>query len=315
EPLNEQLRTKEQLGYVAMSYMWGYHDGNWILEIAVQSDSNPIYLSLRITEFLRTYRQELVNLDKNELDSTIESLIRSKQEQLTSITNEAARMWNQIKSQLYDFEQIDKEVACLRKISKDDIVKLWDRFINPETAPQYTRTDFHVWPTSVQQPSFEELEQYPASVLALQRLVKDGTNYDVNLEELEDFVKTSSTDGSLDSALEKLMTLYPVSQESAQELPTEDDGKGEDYDSNNDSDCRKEDLKIQRIKTGLRMALESAINAPDYRKHCSVDFGNIGMCQTREGIWIIDDIAKFQCTQRLNGLPIPVTKLVPKYED
>ncbi|KAJ2077106.1 metalloprotease, partial [Coemansia sp. RSA 988] len=314
----DQLRTKEQLGYVVYSSMNSFANGNIQLILAVQSEYNPIYLSLRITEFLRTYRQSLIDLDEENLANIIKSESMSLQEQLKTITGEASRMWSAIDGGEYDFELISKQVECLETIGKQDIIKLWDTFVNPDTAPQYMRTDVHIWSTNTHQPSFEELEKHPASILALQRLVKHGTNHDINLEELDAFVKTASADGGQDNAFERLMTLYPASQEVVQDQSADDDDDDDDNNSSSESNSNNSNIanpKIQKIKTSLQMALASAVNAPDYCKHCSVDFGNIGMCQTCEGIWIIDDIARFQSTQRLNGLPTPITKLIPKYKD
>ncbi|PIA15407.1 LuxS/MPP-like metallohydrolase [Coemansia reversa NRRL 1564] len=306
--LYTQLRTKEQLGYIVKSFILKYEDGNCVLDIVIQSKSNPIYISLRISEFLRTYRQNLVNLDKSKLATIIKLVIKSKQERLTSISNEASRMWNTIESGEYDFENVREEIECLKTIGKQDIIEMWDTYINSDTAPQYTRTDVHIWPTNSQLPSAAELENYPASVIALQSLLRDSTDSDINLEELDGFVMAASMDGNQEDAYEKLMILYPVLQELEDSPPTDNsDGEGS---SSNELDPRTEKIKI-----GLQMALESAVNPPDYHKHCSVDFANIGMCQTCEGIWVINDIAKFQRTQKLNGLPISATRLIPKYKD
>ncbi|KAJ2792109.1 metalloprotease, partial [Coemansia guatemalensis] len=167
--------------------MSSFADGNVQLVLCAQSECNPIYLSLRITEFLHNYRQKLVDLDEEKLANTIKSVSMSLQEQLKTITHESARMWVAISSGEYDFEEISKRIECLKVIGKQDIIELWDTFINPDTASKYTRTDVHVWPTSARQPSVEELEKYPASVLALQRLVSDGTNCAIDLEDLDAF--------------------------------------------------------------------------------------------------------------------------------
>ncbi|KAJ2800369.1 metalloprotease [Coemansia guatemalensis] len=296
-----QLRTLEQLGYSVSARMWGLDKGNLFAKLLVQSESNPIYLSLRITEFLRAYRQTLVDLHASKVTKSAETLVSKRKEKLKTIAGEANRMWNHIKSEDYDYEQIDKEIACLQKITKNDLVQLWDTYINPATAPRYTRIDLHIWPTSARQPSSADLEKYPASILALQRLVKDGLDSELSLEELSAFVTSASKSDDPDNAFDQLMELCGRPQQPSQdELPK---------DGNNTVDA-----KIQKIRTGLQMALEGVTNTPSYHKHTSVDFATIGMTQTCEGIWVINDSAKFQSTQELNALLIPATELVPKYD-
>ncbi|KAJ2611518.1 metalloprotease [Coemansia sp. RSA 1365] len=304
----DQLRTEEQLGYIVYSTLKTYSEGNLYLILSIQGECNPIYLSLRITEFLRTCRQNIVDLDEDKVANAVKSLSLTLQEQLKTISSEASRMWNAINSGEYSFESISEGIECLKTIGKQDIIEMWDTFINPDTVPQYTRIDVHIWPTNAQLPSAAELENYPASLLALQRLLKNSTDSDINLEELNSFVKAASLDSSQDDAYKKLLTLYSTPQE----LLTQESS----FDNNDKKDSSSEsDPKAQKIRIALQMALEGAVNAPDYHKHCTFDFTNIGMCQTCEGIWVIGDINKFQNSQMLHGVQMPITKLVPKYKE
>ncbi|KAJ2611385.1 metalloprotease [Coemansia sp. RSA 1365] len=205
----------------------------------------------------------------------------------------------------YDFGQVDKEIACLQKITKQDLINMWDMYVNHDTAPHYARTDIHIWPNNAQIPSTTELEKYPATVLALQRLIKIESDYDINLEELFSFIKSECTNDNQNNAYENLVALYPVLKDLQAKVVS----------YNNNKNSNDTDILTQGIKVGLQMALENAVKPLDYHKCCFVDFANIGMFQTREGIWIIDDISKFQSTQMLNGSLIPATKLIPKYEN
>ncbi|PIA15390.1 hypothetical protein COEREDRAFT_9331 [Coemansia reversa NRRL 1564] len=225
-----QLRTKEQLDFTVDSSVSGYSNGNDQLTMSFQGECNSIYLSLRITEFLRTYCQYIVDFDKETLDNTIKSLTITLNAQIKSIGHESSRMWGSIESGHYDFEN------------------------------------------------------------------------------------ATDTDGSLDNAVGNLLKLYLVPQELAQQPSADnidDNSSNFGYCS---SSCEPSPIP-QEIRIGLQMALESAANPPDYHKHSTVNFANIGMCQTHEGIWVIDDISKFQRSQRSNGLSMPFTKLIPKYKD
>ncbi|PIA15448.1 LuxS/MPP-like metallohydrolase [Coemansia reversa NRRL 1564] len=134
----DQLHTKEQLGNIVISSTEGYTEKTQLLELSVEGKSNPIYLSLRITEFLRAYRQHIVDLDERTLDNTIKNVIISLQEQLQTISSEAIEIWSAIESGNYNFERTSEEIEYLKKIGKQDIIEMWDKYINPDTAPQYT---------------------------------------------------------------------------------------------------------------------------------------------------------------------------------
>ncbi|KAJ2611386.1 metalloprotease [Coemansia sp. RSA 1365] len=304
----------EELGFNIDSSIESYPDGNQILKLRVEEESNPIYLSLRITKFLHTYRQELVDFNINKLFDIIKEIELSFQQKLESRIRKLPRMQNAIDTGEYNFNKLKEEITCLKTIGKQDIIDMWDTFINSDTAPQYTRTDIHIWSSSTQLPSSAELEKYTAGVLALQRLVKGITDYDIDLDKLDSFIKAESMDGSQDNVYEKLVPLCPVLQDLPLKIPTEDSDEDRRKSCKNIC-CWKPNPKVEDIKIGLQMALESAVNAPDYHKHSSIDFSTIGMCQTIEGIWIIDDIPKFQSTQMLNGSLIPAIKLIPKYEN
>ncbi|KAJ2610208.1 metalloprotease, partial [Coemansia sp. RSA 1365] len=218
---SDQLHTREKLGNINDIFLDGSIDGRQMLSLGIEGECNPIYLSLRITEFLRTYRQSLVDFDEGELANIIEYVLEFFQKELEALSHETHEMWNAIESGNYNFGIMKEAIECLKTIGKQDIIEMWDKYISPDTAPQYVRVDIHIWPTNTRLPSAAELEKYPASVLALQRLLRDTTDSDINLEELNSFVKTASIDGNQDDAYKKLMTLYPVLQELAEESLTE----------------------------------------------------------------------------------------------
>ncbi|KAJ2467718.1 hypothetical protein EV174_006374, partial [Coemansia sp. RSA 2320] len=66
-------------------------------------------------------------------------------------------------------------------------------------------------------------------------------------------------------------------------------------------------------------ALQLAINEQDaffnYELKCQSDFTNIGMAKAPDGVWMLNDSAKFKATQRLHGLAGLAECLVPKHKD
>ncbi|KAJ2252982.1 metalloprotease, partial [Coemansia sp. RSA 451] len=137
----DQLRTKEQLGYNVGASTNSFSSGKLTLDMMVQGESNPTYLLQRIDSFIYGFRQTLVEFNTVKFDALVESIVGKANEQLTSVDAEASRMWTPIEEATYDFAQLADEVESLQKVRLDDVLDMWDRYINPETAVAYTRVD------------------------------------------------------------------------------------------------------------------------------------------------------------------------------
>lgn len=103
EPAFDQLRTKEQLGYVvfsgtrATSTTIGYR-------FIIQSEKNPIYLEERIDNFLSGWRKTLEGMSDKEFEGQKESLINKRLEKLKNLGQESGRLWTHVTSEYLDFE-------------------------------------------------------------------------------------------------------------------------------------------------------------------------------------------------------------------
>ena len=104
EPCFDQLRTKEQLGYVLFSgasihNTWiGYH-------VLVQSEKNPEYLEERIESFLSDLDQQIKDMDERTFEKHKISIINKRLERLKNLNQESGRFWNHVLTECYDFEQ------------------------------------------------------------------------------------------------------------------------------------------------------------------------------------------------------------------
>jgi insulysin len=104
EPCFDQLRTKEQLGYVVFSGATVHN--TWIgYRILIQSEKTPNYLEGRIDSFLAGMSQELTDMTDSQFQKHKRSLINKRLERLKNLTQETGRFWNHILSESYDFEQ------------------------------------------------------------------------------------------------------------------------------------------------------------------------------------------------------------------
>ncbi|MCJ1484182.1 Insulinase (Peptidase M16), partial [Schaereria dolodes] len=110
EPGFDQLRTKEQLGYIVFTgartaaTTMGYR-------VIIQSERSPEYLEERINAFLASFANSLKNMPQEEFDSLRKSLINKRLEKIKNLDQESGRFWNHIGSEHFDFLQAENDVA------------------------------------------------------------------------------------------------------------------------------------------------------------------------------------------------------------
>ncbi|KAK5085689.1 metalloprotease [Lithohypha guttulata] len=142
EPSFDQLRTKEQLGYVVWSglrpsaTMIGYR-------VLIQSEREPEYLESRIEAFLVKFKKDLADMTQEDFDKHKKSLIARKLEKVKNLTTETNRLWNYIAGEAYNFFQIDTDVESIRKLSKQDMQDFFHQFIDPQ-SPTRAKLSVHL---------------------------------------------------------------------------------------------------------------------------------------------------------------------------
>jgi insulysin len=103
EPCFNQLRTKEQLGYIVYSGTWtsitqyGFY-------FVIQSEKTAPYLETRIEEFLKTVATTLEEMSDDEFESHKRSIIDKRLERLKYMEQESNRHWTHIHSEFYAFD-------------------------------------------------------------------------------------------------------------------------------------------------------------------------------------------------------------------
>jgi insulysin len=131
EPAFDQLRTKEQLGYIVFTGLKrvGHHVG---LHIIVQSNhKDPCDLDRRVETFLRTFRKELEECTAEKLQTFIQAVVEKLVEKPKNIDEETDRMWGEVKSNTYLFDRKARCASCLQTLplSVDMLLSFYDRFI------------------------------------------------------------------------------------------------------------------------------------------------------------------------------------------
>ncbi|KAJ2749574.1 metalloprotease [Coemansia pectinata] len=276
--------------------------------VVLEGESNPVYTTQCINEFIRQYRQRLQELTAEEFESSVQSLISLKQEKLKLIDGEFNRLWAHINSNKYKFDALDKDVEHLKQLNKDDLLAFWDKYINEDKAQGYTRLDMQMWSTKIWQPTAEEFEMYPSTVLALCGCLRSAGHTGLTITDVQSFVSSADASSSIESLLGELSELYlsnqvsPVSSEATEVINTDV--------------AEVEEPRIvfessSNIATALLMAISAANETPKFATLRKTNFANLDMKQSPEEIWLINDYTQFKSTQTLHGLPIPVRKLAP----
>lgn len=140
EPCFNQLRTKEQLGYVVFS---GYRLSRsyFGLRFLIQSERPCEYLEFRVEEFLKKFKNN--NLKKELTDEAFakfkQSLKNKKLTKLKNLSEESARFWNAINDGYYDFRQKAKDAEELDLITKEEFLKFFDDYFDVDCATKSSK--------------------------------------------------------------------------------------------------------------------------------------------------------------------------------
>ncbi|RBR05200.1 uncharacterized protein FIESC28_11410 [Fusarium coffeatum] len=138
----DQLRTKEQLGYIlfsgpgAFSTTYGFY-------FLIQSEMTPEFLDARIEAFLMRYAHTLEKMTENEFEGHKRSLINKKLEKVINFDQEWVRHWSQITNERYDFELAQRDAAQIKLLTKLEVVEFYSRLLNP-TSTRRARLSIHL---------------------------------------------------------------------------------------------------------------------------------------------------------------------------
>lgn len=133
EPSFDQLRTKEQLGYVVWS---GVRPAATTMgfRVLIQSEREPEYLERRIDAFLLKMKETIEKMDAEEFEGHKRSLVMKRLEKLKNLDSETGRLWGYIANEFFNFYQVDGDVAEIRKLKKDDVMGFFNEYIDPEST-------------------------------------------------------------------------------------------------------------------------------------------------------------------------------------
>ncbi|KAI9667185.1 MAG: Insulinase (Peptidase M16) [Alyxoria varia] len=128
----DQLRTKEQLGYVVFSGAVNYITTS-AYHVLVQSEKPPGYLETRIDAFLRSFKKDLADMTPETFESHKRSVINKRLQKLQNLNEECSRFWAQITSDYYNFEQRYDDVTHIKSLTKEDLLSFYNYYIDPSS--------------------------------------------------------------------------------------------------------------------------------------------------------------------------------------
>lgn len=142
EPCFDQLRTKEQLGYLVFSGV-RKQTGSMGMRFIVQSERDTIYLENRIEAFLEKLKTLVENMTETEYRAQVQSLISKKLEKDKNMGQEGGKYWTHIHSGYYEFDQIEKDIKELKLIEKQDLLAFMEEYIDPH-SPAVRKLSVHI---------------------------------------------------------------------------------------------------------------------------------------------------------------------------
>ncbi len=135
EPFFDELRTKQQLGYIVSSGVKGL-DTSRFLSAIVQSNVAPAEkITSSMLTFLDSVRDKLlVPLSSLDIELYVKGLVDRRLEPDKQLAVEVTRNWSEIAYGRFQFDRLQAEVSALLDISKDDILEFWDELYNSESS-------------------------------------------------------------------------------------------------------------------------------------------------------------------------------------
>ncbi|RGP63560.1 insulysin [Fusarium sporotrichioides] len=142
EPAFDQLRTKEQLGYIVFSGPRAFST-TYGFRFLIQSEMTPEFLDSRIEAFLMRYADTLEKMSDTEFEGHKRSLIVRRLEKLRNLDQESTRHWSQITNEYYDFELAQRDAAQIKLLTKPEVVEFFNKHLNP-TSTRRARLSIHL---------------------------------------------------------------------------------------------------------------------------------------------------------------------------
>lgn len=119
EPAYDQLRTKEQLGYLVYCNQWNYRNvlgGTFVIQSSKQP---PEYLVKRILNFVEMGKQMCENLSDEDFTKAVNALLSYRKQPEINLATVKEKIHFEITSHQYNFNRLNDEIELLESMIKD----------------------------------------------------------------------------------------------------------------------------------------------------------------------------------------------------
>jgi len=133
EPFFDELRTKQQLGYIVSSGIKAVEQTR-TLSLIVQSNVAPAEkLTTSMLTFLDQVRKKYLEpLTSVDIELFVKGLVDRRLEPDKFLAVEVTRNWSEIANGRFQYDRLQAEVAALLTLSKNDILDFWDNLYGSE---------------------------------------------------------------------------------------------------------------------------------------------------------------------------------------
>lgn len=143
EKLFDQLRTKEQLGYVASGSLETLYDVSGFRVTVESAFHAPAFVEERINAFLCGFPAQIEAMEEAEFAKTRRSLVDSVLTMDVSLSAEADRHWTHVTNQKYQYYRGQIVASMINRTSKAEVVE-WLRANLTPTEPSCRRVTVFV---------------------------------------------------------------------------------------------------------------------------------------------------------------------------
>lgn len=144
QPFYEELRTKQQLGYIVQS---GPTEAEGVRALVFNVQSSvlpPPQVVERIDAFLASFRARLASLPEAELATNREAFATQATDIDKRLGQQASRLWGEIVKRRYDYGRPWRVAQRVRKVSREQLLAFFDKYVAPG-SPQSKRLTTQVF--------------------------------------------------------------------------------------------------------------------------------------------------------------------------
>jgi secreted Zn-dependent insulinase-like peptidase len=139
----DQLRTKEQLGYVAQSYVYNYGNDTeqpfTTYNFCVQSpNKDTSYLRERTMRFIKEFRDYLVNESEESINNIIQSQIMQLEKPFQNLKKSYGHNFNCIALYNGNFNIRKDKIEFLKNVNKEMLITFYDTFFSLQEGTYWT---------------------------------------------------------------------------------------------------------------------------------------------------------------------------------